>query len=94
MAIQSDAKALTRPFTVRINHCVMPDDEPIEFVCNENQQFRRPIIAGRDGNRHGAKNCQKAGYEAAGQLGGTGRRDTITAVVLARVHPMKEESSW
>ena len=38
-----DPKALTKPFTVRINQRVMPDDEPIEFVCNENQQFRRRI---------------------------------------------------
>ena len=38
-----DSKALTKPFTVRINQRVMPDDEPIEFVCNENQQFRRRI---------------------------------------------------
>jgi len=38
-----DPKALTRPFTVRINQRVMADEEPIEFVCNENQQFRRRI---------------------------------------------------
>jgi hypothetical protein len=38
-----DPKALTKPFTVRINQRVMADDEPIEFVCNENQQFRRRI---------------------------------------------------
>ena len=38
-----DPKALTKPFTVRVNQRVMADDEPIEFVCNENQQFRRRI---------------------------------------------------
>ena len=38
-----DAKALTKPFTVRINQRVMADEEPIEFVCNENQQFRRRV---------------------------------------------------
>jgi len=38
-----DAKAFTRPFTVRINQRVVADEEPIEFVCNENQQFRRRI---------------------------------------------------
>jgi hypothetical protein len=38
-----DPKALTKPFTVRINQRVMVDEEPIEFVCNENQQFRRRI---------------------------------------------------
>jgi hypothetical protein len=38
-----DAKALTKPFTLRINQRVMVDEEPIEFVCNENQQFRRRV---------------------------------------------------
>jgi hypothetical protein len=38
-----DPKALTKPFTVRINQRIMADEEPIEFVCNENQQFRRRI---------------------------------------------------
>jgi hypothetical protein len=38
-----DPKALTKPFTVRINQRVMADEEPIEAVCNENQQFRRKI---------------------------------------------------
>jgi len=38
-----DPKALTKPFTVRINQRLMADEEPIEFVCNENQQFRRRI---------------------------------------------------
>jgi hypothetical protein len=38
-----DPKALTKPFTVRINQRVMVDEEPIEFVCNENQQFRRRV---------------------------------------------------
>ena len=38
-----DPKAYTKPFTVRINQRVMADEEPIEFVCNENQQFRRKI---------------------------------------------------
>jgi hypothetical protein len=38
-----DPKAYTRPFTVRINQRVAVDEEPIEFVCNENQQFRRRV---------------------------------------------------
>jgi hypothetical protein len=38
-----DAQAFTKPFTVRINQRVMVDEEPIEFVCNENQQFRRRV---------------------------------------------------
>lgn len=38
-----DAKAYTKPFTIRINQRVMVDEEPIEFVCNENQQFRRRV---------------------------------------------------
>jgi hypothetical protein len=38
-----DAKAFTKPFTMRINQRVMVDEEPIEFVCNENQLFRRKV---------------------------------------------------
>ena len=38
-----DPKAYTKPFTVRINQRVLVDEEPIEFICNENQQFRRKI---------------------------------------------------
>jgi hypothetical protein len=38
----TDPKSYTRPFTVRINQRFL-DEEPIEFVCNENQQFRQRI---------------------------------------------------
>ena len=38
-----DPKSYTKPFTVRINQRLLPDEEPIEFVCNENQQFRKLI---------------------------------------------------
>ena len=38
-----DPKAYTKPFTVRINQEVMVDNELIEFICNENQQFRRRV---------------------------------------------------
>jgi hypothetical protein len=38
-----DPKSYTKPFTVRINQRLQPDEEMIEFVCNENQQFRRRI---------------------------------------------------
>jgi hypothetical protein len=38
-----DPKAYTKPFTVRINQRIMVDEEPIEFICNENQQFRRRV---------------------------------------------------
>ena len=41
-----DAKALTKPVTLRINQRVVPDEEPIEFICNENQQFRQRIKIG------------------------------------------------
>jgi len=33
-----DAKAYTRPFTVRVNHRLMVDQEMIEFICNENER--------------------------------------------------------
>ena len=38
-----DAKAYTKPWTVRVDFRVVPETELIEFVCNENQQFRRKI---------------------------------------------------
>ena len=38
-----DPKAYTKPWTVRVDQRVAPDQELIEFVCNENQQFRRRI---------------------------------------------------
>ncbi len=38
-----DPKAATKPFTIRINQRAMVDEEPIEFICNENQQFRRRV---------------------------------------------------
>jgi hypothetical protein len=38
-----DPKAYAKPFTVRINQRVMVDEEMIEFICNENQQFRRRV---------------------------------------------------
>jgi hypothetical protein len=38
-----DAKAYTRPFTVRVNQQISVDNELIEFICNENQQFRKLI---------------------------------------------------
>jgi hypothetical protein len=33
-----DPKAYTRPFTVRVNHRLMVDQEMIEFICNENER--------------------------------------------------------
>ena len=38
-----DPKAYTKPWTVRIDQRYLPDSELIEFICNENQQFRRRI---------------------------------------------------
>jgi len=38
-----DAKAYARPWTVRVDQRYMADQEMIEFICNENQQFRRRI---------------------------------------------------
>ena len=34
-----DPKAYTRPWTVRVNQQIMPDEELIEFICLENQRF-------------------------------------------------------
>jgi hypothetical protein len=38
-----DPKAYTRPWTVRIDQRLLPDQELIEFICNENQQFRKRV---------------------------------------------------
>lgn len=36
-----DPKAYTKPFTVRVSHQIMLDQELIEFVCNENEKSVR-----------------------------------------------------
>lgn len=36
-----DAKAYTRPWTVRVNQQIMLDTELIEFICQENNRFSR-----------------------------------------------------
>jgi hypothetical protein len=33
-----DAKAYTKPFTVRVNHRILVDHEMFEFICNENER--------------------------------------------------------
>jgi hypothetical protein len=38
-----DPKAYTKPWTVRVDQRITVDEEPIEFICNENQQFRQRI---------------------------------------------------
>ena len=38
-----DAKAYTKPFTVRVDQRIMVDQEMIEFVCNENELSTRHI---------------------------------------------------
>jgi hypothetical protein len=36
-----DPKAYTRPFTVRVSHQILLDEELIEFICNENEKSIR-----------------------------------------------------
>ena len=38
-----DPKAYTRPFTVRVNHRLMVDQEMIEFICNENEHSSKHV---------------------------------------------------
>ena len=33
-----DPKAYTKPWTISVYHKIAPDDEIIEFVCNENER--------------------------------------------------------
>lgn len=39
-----DPKAYTKPWTVRVNQRILLDSELIEFICNENDQFK-PYLA-------------------------------------------------
>jgi hypothetical protein len=34
-----DPKAYTKPWTVRVNQRIVPDNELMEFICLENQKF-------------------------------------------------------
>jgi hypothetical protein len=36
-----DPKVYTKPWTVRVNQRIMPDQELLEFVCLENQRYGR-----------------------------------------------------
>jgi hypothetical protein len=38
-----DPKAYTRPFTVRVNHRLLVDQEMMEFICNENERSTNHI---------------------------------------------------
>jgi hypothetical protein len=38
-----DPKAYTKPWTVRVDQRILADETMIEFICNENQQFRKMI---------------------------------------------------
>ena len=39
-----DPKAYTKPFTVRVNWRLLPGDDLIEFICNENEQSSKHLI--------------------------------------------------
>ena len=43
MCILSANSCTERIVTVRVDQRLLPDQELIEFVCNENQQFRKKI---------------------------------------------------
>ena len=38
-----DPGAYTRPFTIRSSHRLLPNDELLEYVCNENERDRRHV---------------------------------------------------
>jgi hypothetical protein len=38
-----DPKAYTKPFTVRVNHRLLVDEEMLEFICNENERSTNHI---------------------------------------------------
>ena len=39
-----DAKAYMRPWTVRVNYRLIPDQQLIEFVCNENERSSKHYV--------------------------------------------------
>jgi len=39
-----DSKAYTRPWTVRVNQRLIPGDQLIEFVCNENERSSKHYV--------------------------------------------------
>ena len=39
-----DPKAYTKPFTVRVNHRLMPDTDLFEFICNENEKSDAHLV--------------------------------------------------
>jgi hypothetical protein len=39
-----DPKAYTKPFTVRVNHRLMPDTDLIEFICGENEKSDAHLV--------------------------------------------------
>lgn len=43
-----DPKAYTKPFTIRVNHQIIPDDDLIEFVCEERDAVH---YVGKDGKK-------------------------------------------
>jgi hypothetical protein len=43
-----DPVAYTKPFTVRVNHTLTPDDDLIEFVCEERDAVH---YVGKDGKK-------------------------------------------
>src|SRR5688572_5360197 len=40
----TDPKAYTSPWTVRVNQRLAPDDQLIEFICNENEQSSKHFV--------------------------------------------------
>jgi hypothetical protein len=39
-----DPKAYSKPFTVRVNHRIMPDTDLIEFICSENDRSGAHLV--------------------------------------------------
>ncbi len=39
-----DPKVYTKPFTVRVNHRIMPDTDLIEFICGENEKSDAHLV--------------------------------------------------
>ena len=87
-----DAKAYTAPWTVRVNQRIMPEQELLEFVCNENNRyFVRDLIrligSVTQGGAYATERRARVGgrsmRERSGGLDRTNRSLAVLALVAA-----------
>ena len=88
-----DPKAYTKPWTVRIDQRLLPDQELIEFVCNENQQFGSRIKLTRSPqvNHQAHANSSHRGIRGVMKIGAL---TSIAAAAVAASLPLAAHHSF